>query len=378
MDKLIGAFKQVREILRTYPPLYDALVTAGIIAGAWILAKVGVIGVSWLTARLTARTRSKLYDYIIAALRAPLVLFILVSGIDLALERLRIRKYQFIVDYWKQIGGLLFILGVVVVIFGVIRVLTAVLTWYSERLEERHGHRQFREFIPLVDKIAKILLSLIGLITILAHFQVDVSSLVMTLGVGGLAIGLALQDTLANIFAGITIMVDRPFRINDRITVPSGEVGDVVAIGMRSTKIRTLDNMVLVIPNKTLVENKVINHAYPDARIRLRLNVGVAYGTDIEKAKKLVTDVASSHPLVLKTPSPQVYLMSFGESSLDLLLICWINDYSQTWAVTDSVNMEINKAFKHAGIEIPFPHRTLYLRQEQPLEIRDQEREPEI
>ncbi|MBI4444519.1 MAG: mechanosensitive ion channel family protein [Acidobacteria bacterium] len=356
--------QSIRQLMQLYPILYDLTISLTIVLIAWVLGRTAVRALSWISGKFTAKTESRLDHYLMEAFRLPVTLLILIWGLHIALDRLRRRDYSALQDYWNLVAGVLFIAAAIIAVITAIQVITAILKWYRQRIEQRESAQHVADFVPLVSQVGRILFMMIGIIVIFDHFGINIESIVVTLGVGGLAVGLALQDTLANIFAGITIMVDRPFRINDRIQVPSGAIGDVVAIGMRSTRIRTLDNQLLVIPNKTLVNDDVINHSYPDARVRVQLKFGVAYGTDIERTRDIVEQLALSHPLVLKNPPPKLYFSAFGESALELTLIFWLENFTQQLPVVDALNFQIDQAFRENTIEMPFPQRVLHMRQQ--------------
>jgi len=208
-----------------------------------------------------------------------------------------------------------------------------------------------------------VMLFLMGtaLIIILKHFNYDIFSVVTALGIGSLAIGLAAKDTLAHMISGFTLMLDQPFRIGDRIQLAGGQTGDVADIGLRSTKIRTLDNQLLIIPNSDLCNTMLINLAFPDARVKGRINIGVAYGSDVERVKELLVATALDLDAVLRDPAPEAFFVSFGESALNMTLFFWVEEYSQLFAVTDKVNSLILRRFNESGIEIPFPIRTVIM-----------------
>ena len=138
--------------------------------------------------------------------------------------------------------------------------------------------------------MGKVFIALVAVTVLLQHFGVNVASLVVSLGVGSLAIGLAAQDTLANMFGGFTLMLDRPFRVGDRIQLATGEVGDVEAIGMRATRIRTTDEMLLVVPNSALVKDRVVNYNLPSRALTTNVEVDVAYGSPLDAARSLLAE----------------------------------------------------------------------------------------
>jgi small-conductance mechanosensitive channel len=198
-----------------------------------------------------------------------------------------------------------------------------------------------------------------ALIIILKHFNYDIFSLVTALGIGSLAIGLAAKDTLAHMISGFTLMIDRPFRIGDRIQLAGGQIGDVADIGLRSTKIKTLDNQLLIIPNSDLCNSMLTNQAFPDNRVKGRINVGVAYGSDVEQVKQVLVATAGEVAEVLAEPVPEAYFTSFGDSALNMALFFWVEEYGTLFAVTDKINSLILKRFGEHSIEIPFPTRTV-------------------
>jgi small-conductance mechanosensitive channel len=140
-----------------------------------------------------------------------------------------------------------------------------------------------------------------------------------------------------------------------------GQTGDVTDIGLRSTKIKTLDNMLLIIPNSDLCNTMLVNQAFPDARVRGRITVGVAYGSDVDLVKKVLLETAVETEGVLEEPAPESYFVSFGESSLQMMLLFWVAEYGNLFGITDTVNSLIIRRFRENGIQIPFPTRTVIM-----------------
>jgi small-conductance mechanosensitive channel len=195
---------------------------------------------------------------------------------------------------------------------------------------------------------------------------VNVMPFVAGAGVLGVAVGFAAKDTLSNLIAGVLLIIDRPFEIGDRIEVwsaPAGSAtwGDVIDIGLRATKIKTTDNIIIVIPNNEIMKRDIVNYTIISANIRVRINIGVAYDTDIDRAKKAIIDVASALDWVLKDPAPRVVVRNFGESSIDLQLRVWIQDARQRINTISAVTDNVKAAFDREGIEIPFPKRDIHI-----------------
>jgi small-conductance mechanosensitive channel len=172
---------------------------------------------------------------------------------------------------------------------------------------------------------------------------------------------MAAKDTLAHMISGFTLMLDRPFRIGDRIQLAGGQVGDVLDIGLRSTKIKTLDSQQLVIPNSDLCNTMVTNQSFPDKRAKGRVIVGVAYGSDVEQVKRVLMEVALEVELVLRDPAPESFFISFGDSALVMNLFFWVEHHSDLMAVSDRINTLIIKRFRENNIQIPFPTRAVIM-----------------
>lgn len=328
------------------------LISAGIVAGFYILSRLAQVILTRVVGRLTSMTESDLDDRILERVSHPIALLIVCEGLYTAIRRLPLPEKIGVVA-----AGALFVVNVAIVTTIVYRVLDEMLVRYGNRVA---GAELSRQIMPLVEKLCTIFLVTSALIVTLKHFNYDIMSLLTALGVGSLAIGLAAKDTLANMVSGFTLMVDRPFRIGDRIQLGT-QVGDVIDIGLRSTKIKALDNTFLIIPNSDLCNSTLINMAFPDLRVKGRVNVSIGYGDDVEKAKALLVATASSIDGVLPDPAPEAYFASFGESGLNLSLFFWVHEYSALFATTDRINCAVARCFKDHAITIPYPTRTVLL-----------------
>jgi small-conductance mechanosensitive channel len=186
----------------------------------------------------------------------------------------------------------------------------------------------------------------------------------VSLGVGSLAIALAAQETISIMISGFIIMIDRPFRIGDRIRIGTDILGDVVAIGIRSTKIMDFDRNITIVPNNDIVKSRIINLTYPNILTRVLVEVGVAYGSDIDKVKEVMLKCALENSLRSTDIMPEVNFMKFGDSSLDFRLDVKTDDYKDAFTLGCQLREAIYKAFEKEKIEIPFPQRVVYLKNE--------------
>lgn len=241
------------------------------------------------------------------------------------------------------------------------RVLAILLDWYRNEIAGKTESDLDDTFIALFDSIGRVVIYFIAVTMILNRWQQPITTFLATAGVASLAVAFAAQETLANMIAGFTIMVDRPFRVGDRVELADGLLGDVIAVGLRTTKVLSFDNTVIVLPNKEIAGARVINHSYPDPKVKIRVRVGISYGTDIDRAKEILRQVCLDHPLVLNEPEPGVYFTEFADSSLNLLAICWINDYRDRFQTLDDLLRDTYRRYADAQISIPFPQRDVHL-----------------
>jgi small-conductance mechanosensitive channel len=334
----------------------ELLVALLIFALFWGLAKLLSYFLTVWGPRLTSFTATDLDDRILARVTPPAGLLVIFAGLYIAVRHLPFPEMVHIIA-----SGAVFVVNMIILTNIAYRVMGEILNWYSARVAERTGASLDRQIMPLLEKLVSIFLIFTALIITLKHFNYDILSLVTALGIGSLAIGLAAKDTLANMISGFTLMIDRPFRIGDRIQLTSGQWGDVADIGLRSTKIMTADNTLLIIPNSELCNTTIINLAFPDIRGKGKVNFGIAHGSDVEMVKNLMVAIAGEIPEILAEPQPEAYFVSFGESALNMALFFWAADYTKVYALTDRLNTLILRRFKESGIEIPYPTRTVIL-----------------
>jgi len=209
----------------------------------------------------------------------------------------------------------------------------------------------------------------IGFLIILNVLGISITPLITALGLGGLAVALALQDTLANLFAGIHILLEKSIRVGDFIKLETGEEGYVEDISWRTTRIRMLPNNMVIIPNSKLAQSIVTNYYLPEKRMSLLIPISVSYSSDPEKVERILLEeakkAAGEIPGLMEKPEPFVrFIPGFGESSLDFTLICQVKEFVDQYLVQHELRKRIFRRFREEGIEIPFPHRTVYLKGE--------------
>lgn len=196
------------------------------------------------------------------------------------------------------------------------------------------------------------------------HFGLPVAAVFASAGVAGVAVALAARETLANFFGGVSIFLDRPFRAGDYIVIESGERGEVRAVGMRSTRLLTRDDVLITIPNSVITNVKIVNQSAPRAPFRVRIKVGVAYGSDLDAVEEALLSSAAENSLVLESPSPRVRLRAFGDSSINYELLVWVGHPKYRGRSVHQISREIYRRFSEQDIVIPFPQRDVYLHKE--------------
>ncbi len=212
-----------------------------------------------------------------------------------------------------------------------------------------------------LSRVAQYIIVVIGLLISFQFVGINLTSLAVIFGLLSVGIGFGLQNITANFISGLIIMFERPISVGDRVDV-SGIEGDVTEISIRSTKIRTLNNVSIIVPNSQFVENNVVNYSHGDPTFRLDINVGVSYSSNLDDVLKALNEVAEGHSKVMKSPKHQVHLTNFGDSSWDMQLRVWIPNVKDRYVLRNEFHQAIVRKFEEMDIEIPFPQRDLHVR----------------
>lgn len=244
--------------------------------------------------------------------------------------------------------------------------LLIVLGYFERKWIDKTETKVDNIVFDLLNKFSGAIIYVVAVILALDILGINVMPFIAGAGVMGVAIGFAAKDTLSNLIAGILLIIDRPFEMGDRIEVwsaPTGSAtwGDVIDIGLRATKIKTTDNIIIVIPNNEIMKRDIVNYTLISSQIRVRINIGVAYDTPIEKAKQVLLAIADQTEWIAKKPEPKVVVRNFGESSVDLQLRVWINDARQRMNTISFVTDRAKSEFEAHGIEIPYPKRDIHI-----------------
>ena len=324
---------------------------------------IAYIIIQWLKKKASG-TDSQLDDILLAALGKPLVITIIAGSIYIALTRFGVLPETiagFPVDIDQWVNAFFILIGAWIASSFSYTLLQTYGTVIAEKTDPEFRDR----LLPILEIAAKYLIWFVAFLLLLSNFNIDITPLLAAAGIAGLAIALAAQDILGNFLGGAIITIDKPFKIGDRIKFDNF-FGDIVSVGPRSTRLKTLDNQIVTIPNSKITQNIVVNYAQPDFKMKVRIPFSVAYGTDISRVKKILLEIAheaaEKTPWVVLDPAPSVYFLEFGESSKNGQLILWTNNYDNSWDVQDYVNSRIDECFRKEGIEIPFRQVDVWMR----------------
>lgn len=353
MDSVSEIWESTQVALQSYP-LLGAVAIVVVFA---VLARLVDRFLSGTARKLAERSKTDFDDRLVDLIHRPIFVTVALVGLILAtysldlsdlLESLTLTTVQTI-------------LAVVWLIFG-LRASKLFLSTMRKQ-EQRFSFVQTSTEPVLANTLA-VILFLAGAYSVLLIWGINVTGLLASAGIVGLALSFAAQDTLANLFAGVAILADRPYEVGDFIILDGQERGQVTHIGLRSTRLLTREDIEVSIPNGLMGNSKIVNEAGgPPRQVRIAVSVGAAYGSDIDQVIEVLLSVGVSHDQTLADPEPQVRFRQFGDSSLNFDLLCWITDPAIRGLVLHELNCEVYRQFSKTGIQIPFPQRDLYIKE---------------
>ncbi|OYR53655.1 mechanosensitive ion channel family protein [Halorubrum halodurans] len=321
-----------------------------------LISVVAAVGMEFVVLRLARRyvatTDGEYDDIVIASLRAPLVVTAALAGVYVLTQAPAVRA-SVVVD--PQLLDDLFgrpSLSVVILVWAyaanaVVNRLVAAVNAEGNRFD----------FAPVFSNVWTLAVLVGSAGSLLWLWGIEITPLLGAAGVAGIAVGFAAKDTVANFFGGIALYFDDTYKIGDYIVLDDGTAGTVIKVGVRSTTLLTRDEVMVTVPNAALNAAKVTNESAPQRRRRIRVPIGVAYGTDVDAFEALAIDVALAEPLVRDSPRPRARLRSFGDSALQYELLCWVNGPTRRRRAQHELNRALYTALAEADIEIPYPKR---------------------
>jgi len=350
----------IPDLLTPMLQLFDTrpyLKAAVVLLISLILAKLVEFIVINILGKLAKRTGNNLDDSLAAILHRPLFWAIVLIGLLISVNSVQPPEVVTAISR----GLVLSLLAVIGASF-IIRLLRIITASISKNAKP--NSLICPQTLPLFNNIGLIVVIALASYVIFQIWNIDMTAWVASAGVAGIAIGFAAKDTLANLFSGVFILADAPYKIGDYVVLESGERGKVTDIGIRSTRLLTRDDVEITIPNSIMGNTRIVNESGgPHEKFRIKVAVGVAYGSDIDKVRQILQDIAVAEPEVCAEPEPRIRFAAFGASSLDFELQSWVENPELRGRVLDALNSATYKRFMAEGIEIPYSKHDLYIKE---------------
>ena len=346
-------FTDFINVLKDYTSIYFIV----LILTSALLAKLADWILSGIIFRFTKKTKTRFDDKLVDALHKPIYYSVFFLGISFSVNAVNLPdQFLFI------LLGLFKSITIIVWSFAISKIFVELIKWSSQSGNTKKFIQ--KRTIPLFDNIGKITIFGGAVYFILLSWDIDVTGWVASAGILSVVIGFAAKDTLSNLFAGIFIMADAPYKEGDYINLDAGERGYVRSIGIRSTRIMTRDDIEITIPNSVIANSKIVNESGgPYEKERVRITISVSYESDIELVKRVLTDIANTSNNVCNDPEPRVRFRKFADYGLTFQLLFWIEKPEVRGRVIDEINSSIFYKFKDENIEIPYPHHVIEMNQ---------------
>lgn len=340
---------------------YAPYIRPVLIIGASLLAAAAINLIIKILLKKAESTGTRIDDIILHAIGRPLYIMIIIAGIYYASH-----ATPYLAEMIDKFDGDYRYRHFLLTIFG-----TWIAASFFKRIIQEYGYELASRtkgdmddrIVTLADMAGSYIIWMIGIMIALSGVGFEIGPIIAGMGIAGLAIALAAQNLLMNVFGGMTITLDQLYRVGERVEF-GGVYGDIYEIKPRYTKIKTLDNMIITIPNSKVINDNIINYAIPDTSVRVKIPIGVAYGTRPEIVDKIMLEIAETTPKVLKEPKPLVRFTEYAASSQNFELIVWIRHYDDRHPVIDRILREMFKQFKEEGIEIPFNQMDIHLKKD--------------
>ncbi len=345
--------EQIIAMLSANPYIYSLL----ILVLSLVASKLIVYISQKVILRLAEKTKTKVDDLIIEKTDKPISLIIVLIGIKLAVIPLGLSELIARITNYAIFSLIIIIITyILIVVFGII------IDAWGKRWAARTKSDVDNQVMKLFHRFSKIILLIIGLMFVLDLWGVDIMPIITSLGIAGIAIAFALQNTLGNIFGGISVILDKSVKSGDVIKLDNETYGTVLDVGLRSTKIKTWNNEVIVIPNGKLADSRIQNYVLPEPSARIELPFSVEYGSNVDKVKKVVLNEIKKLKNVLKDPEPKVMFIEMADFSLNFKAYFWVPSYKERFETKEKANCLIYNALNKTKIGIPFPTRTIYMK----------------
>jgi MscS family membrane protein len=334
----------------------------GISLGGWVLTQLILFIWEKLILPSVSKTESSLDDHLAKNVHKPITRLSILGSIYLAsvLTIASAPELKLFIDGIEQILYLVLILLIANLIDAILK---SFVDWYLKDIATKTESALDDTLFPVLRTAGKVVIYFIAMTVILSQFKINLAGFLATAGVASLAIAFAAQETLSNVISGISLLLDRSFHIGERIELKDGLVGDVVEIGLRSVKILSPDNRLIIVPNKDIAGSRLINWSQPDTQTKVKLKIGVAMDEDLERVKNVVLDVCARQEGLSKKSPAVVFCTGFGPYFMELLIVATVDDYRDGAKAIDQLTISLQKAFKEQSINLPYPQQHIQLKQ---------------
>ena len=359
MINLVFIYRTVNQSIRLFKMALESLIQNQyslfilIIVSAFIIAQVVHFILSRHFKRLAEKTKTDIDDIILRTTTKPVYFTILLIGLYFAARALDI-----IAPYINTINSIFFVVFVLIASLLLSKIFSAVIhTSFA-------GQKKFQKTPKLFGKVVTIVIYIIAILTILGHFDVEITPAIATLGLGGLAIGLALQSTLSNFFSGLHLLSDKPINVGDFIEIEGSISGYVEDVGWRSTRIKTFPNNIVIVPNSKLADSIITNTSLPHDEISAYIDCGVSYDSDLKKVEKVTLDVAKNMQKTvdgaIKNFQPFVLFNAFGDSNINFTVVLRAKNISDRYTLVHEFIKALKARYDKEKIEISWPVRKIF------------------
>jgi len=306
--------------------------------------------------RLARKTKTMVDDLIVEKTHRPLVYVLVFWGLRFSINILELTPKL------NEISNHIFDSLIIILITTVIiRVVDILISEWGGKWSEKTSSTLDDELLPIFHAVSKVIFVVLSVIYVMKAWAIDVSGLLAGIGIAGIALSFAVKDSLANIFGGISLILDRTFRVGDIVKVDDTTSGKILNISLRSTRIRTWDGEVVIVPNSIVANSKLTNVMQPDMAIRVNIEFGTVYGSDPDKVKKVAKETITKIKGVSKEQDVKVLFLSMGDFSLNFKAMFWVDDLSNKWDMHQKAIAAVYNALNKAKIGIPFPTHTVHI-----------------
>jgi MscS family membrane protein len=334
----------------------------GISFVGWILSKLVIfIWGKWILP-ITTKTESSLDDHLGKNLHKPFVRLLTLGSVFLA-AHITITSANEVKIYVKTVENILYLFLILFLASLVNSIIKGFTDWYLQDIAPKTESTLDNTLFPVLRKVGTVIIYFIAATIILAQFKVDLTGLVATAGVASLAIAFGAQAALADLIAGVSIILDRSFHVGDRIELKDGVMGDVIEIGLRSTRILSLEQRLIIVPNREVAGSRITNWSQPNLATNVKLKIGVAMEEDLERVKQIILSVCANEETVSKRTQATVICTGFGPYYIELLIVATVDDCHNTGKAVDQLVIKIQDAFKKEKIKLPLPLQHIQVQQ---------------